>query len=234
MASRRKNWVLFAISAGSVASLIPLLWLMQTHVSDPDPSDLNNWWLVFGFSAQALFAGRLIVQWIATEKHRRSVVPTSFWWLSLLGGLMLLVYFWRRSDPVGIAGQLFGNVVYVRNLYFLYAERRRAGVVGATARALAGDPPRHAPSLEIDAAHPARSVQGLVAPAAAREATLGAPEAPLGRGPSTEREVSGRDQSPGSAALVDRPALPGHTSHQGRTACHGSASARIAQSRQRQ
>ncbi|MBA2481095.1 MAG: lipid-A-disaccharide synthase N-terminal domain-containing protein [Planctomycetes bacterium] len=117
---------------------------MERNVSTPNPTGLNHYWLIFGFSAQALFAGRLVVQWIATEKSRHSVVPESFWWLSLLGGLMLLVYFWRRGDPVGIAGQLFGNVVYIRNIYFLYSDRRlrKAAEIAATSTdaAVAAEP----------------------------------------------------------------------------------------------
>ena len=55
----------------------------------------------------------------ASERARSSVVPVQFWWLSLVGGLMLLTYFLRRGDPVGVAGQLFGVVVYSRNLLFI-------------------------------------------------------------------------------------------------------------------
>lgn len=89
--------------------------------SPGDPRDLGlSWaWLAFGFGAQAIFMTRMLVQWIATERARESVVPASFWWLSLCGGLMLLTYFLRRGDPVGVAGQLFGVVVYARNLVFI-------------------------------------------------------------------------------------------------------------------
>jgi len=58
----------------------------------------------------------MLVQWIATEKNRQSVVPVLFWWFSLFGGLILLIYFLRRGDPVGVVGQLFGSVVYAANL----------------------------------------------------------------------------------------------------------------------
>ena len=123
--TRKRSWITTAIWVTSIASLLPLLWFVGERAEPREHliPGLSPWWLVFGFTAQALFAGRLIVQWLATEKKRESVVPVSFWWLSLIGGLMLLVYFWRRGDPVGIAGQLFGNVVYVRNLYFLYIAR---------------------------------------------------------------------------------------------------------------
>ncbi|MEM8960724.1 MAG: lipid-A-disaccharide synthase N-terminal domain-containing protein [Acidobacteriota bacterium] len=94
-----------------------------------DPRDVGlGWaWLAFGFIAQAVFMCRFLVQWIATERARSSVVPTAFWWLSLFGGLMLLTYFVRRGDPVGVAGQLFGVVVYVRNLFFIRREAAEQG-----------------------------------------------------------------------------------------------------------
>jgi len=73
-------------------------------------------WLAIGFAAQGLFAARFLVQWISSERAGRSVVPRSFWILSLVGGASLLVYFIHRRDPVGIVGQLFGVIVYLRNL----------------------------------------------------------------------------------------------------------------------
>jgi len=73
-------------------------------------------WLVVGFGAQALFSGRMLVQWIVTERRRRSTVPKAFWYLSLGGSVLLLAYAIHRRDPVFILGQAFGSVVYVRNL----------------------------------------------------------------------------------------------------------------------
>ncbi|RMG86781.1 MAG: hypothetical protein D6708_13835 [Candidatus Dadabacteria bacterium] len=73
-------------------------------------------WLVLGFTAQAMFSGRMLVQWIVTERKRRSTVPKAFWYLSLAGSLLLLTYAIHRRDPVFILGQAFGSVVYVRNL----------------------------------------------------------------------------------------------------------------------
>lgn len=73
-------------------------------------------WLVLGFGAQALFSGRLLVQWIVSEKKRKSTVPKLFWYLSLFGSTLLLVYAVHKMDPVFILGQAFGLVVYVRNL----------------------------------------------------------------------------------------------------------------------
>jgi len=83
---------------------------------DPRHASLPWTWLAFGYTGQALFTGRMLVQWIATEKRKQSVVPVLFWWLSLFGGLILLIYFLRRGDPVGVIGQLFGAIVYARNL----------------------------------------------------------------------------------------------------------------------
>lgn len=80
-------------------------------------------WLVVGFVGQALFAGRFLVQWIVSERKGRSVVPIQFWFLSLAGSAILLVYAIYRLDPVFILGQAFGGVVYVRNLMLL----RRGG-----------------------------------------------------------------------------------------------------------
>ncbi len=86
--------------------------------------DITSWasisWVAFGLAAQAVFMGRLLVQWWATEKARMSVVPPAFWWLSLLGATMLIVYFTWRKDPVGILGQSTGWFVYIRNLWFIY------------------------------------------------------------------------------------------------------------------
>ncbi len=73
-------------------------------------------WLAFGFGAQLAFSARFLVQWIASERARASIMPTSFWLLSLLGGAALFAYFWRRGDPVGMAGQAVGVFVYARNL----------------------------------------------------------------------------------------------------------------------
>ncbi|MEM6531714.1 MAG: lipid-A-disaccharide synthase N-terminal domain-containing protein [Myxococcota bacterium] len=86
---------------------------------DPLDAGLPWWWLAFGFGAQMLFTGRMLVQWIASERAKRSVVPTAFWVLSAVGGLMLLTYFLRRGDPVGVTGQAFGLVIYARNLFFI-------------------------------------------------------------------------------------------------------------------
>jgi len=76
-------------------------------------------WLTVGFLGQALFSGRFIVQWIASERKKASVVPVAFWWLSLAGGATLLAYAIHRGDPVFILGQAAGLLVYGRNLVLL-------------------------------------------------------------------------------------------------------------------
>ena len=87
-------------------------------------SYLDIIWLVIGFSGQILFSMRFILQWIYSEKYRKSIIPISFWYFSLLGGITLLAYAIHKKDPVFIAGQLFGVFVYSRNLYFIYRERK--------------------------------------------------------------------------------------------------------------
>jgi lipid-A-disaccharide synthase-like uncharacterized protein len=82
-------------------------------------------WLTIGFLGQALFTARFLVQWLASEKRRRSVVPSAFWWLSLLGGAALLSYAIFRRDPVIITGQGMGLFVYVRNLMLLSKARQQ-------------------------------------------------------------------------------------------------------------
>jgi len=87
---------------------------------------MEKFWLALGFFAQTLFAARFVVQWVASERAKRSVVPLAFWFLSLAGGGLLLTYaIWRR-DPVFILGQSTGFLIYSRNLYLIYKERSAA------------------------------------------------------------------------------------------------------------
>jgi lipid-A-disaccharide synthase-like uncharacterized protein len=88
-----------------------------------------DWALLVGYIAQAMFAMRFVVQWIASERAGRSVIPTTFWIFSIGGGLMLLGYALYRKDPVFIIGQAFGVFVYLRNLQFVL----RSGGQGAPA-----------------------------------------------------------------------------------------------------
>jgi lipid-A-disaccharide synthase-like uncharacterized protein len=88
-------------------------------------------WLVFGFAGQALFSMRFIVQWWSSERQKRSIIPVAFWYFSLAGGATLLGYAIYRQDPVFIVGQAGGLVIYSRNLYFIYCERRdKRGMAG--------------------------------------------------------------------------------------------------------
>ena len=75
--------------------------------------------LVVGFLGQILFFLRFLVQWLASEKNKKSVIPVSFWYFSLVGGGLLLAYAIMRRDPVFIAGQSCGFLIYTRNLYFI-------------------------------------------------------------------------------------------------------------------
>jgi lipid-A-disaccharide synthase-like uncharacterized protein len=88
-------------------------WL-QTH---------TDWWTIFGLAGQILFMSRFLVQWVASEKARRSVIPEAFWYFSLAGGAIVLVYGIQRNDLVIILGQMFGVIVYTRNLYFIWREK---------------------------------------------------------------------------------------------------------------
>lgn len=80
---------------------------------------LRNPWVVVGFAGQLVFSMRFLVQWIASERRKRSVVPIAFWYLSLVGAALLLTYAIYKGDPVFILGQSFGFFVYIRNLRLL-------------------------------------------------------------------------------------------------------------------
>lgn len=84
-----------------------------------------DWWVLLGFVAQAFFTMRFLVQWLASERLGKSVIPLAFWWFSIGGGILLLVYALYRRDPVFILGQGFGVFVYLRNLQFVLRERRQ-------------------------------------------------------------------------------------------------------------
>lgn len=77
-------------------------------------------WVGLGLLGQVLFTGRMVVQWLASEKSNRSVVPPAFWWMSLIGATMLMVYFIWRKDVVGVLGQSVGWFIYIRNLLLIY------------------------------------------------------------------------------------------------------------------
>jgi lipid-A-disaccharide synthase-like uncharacterized protein len=88
--------------------------------------DVTSWagvfWVAFGFAGQAVFMARMVVQWRASERVRSSVVPPAFWWLSLVGSSMLMVYFVWRWEIIGFLGQGTGWFIYLRNLWFIYGQ----------------------------------------------------------------------------------------------------------------
>jgi lipid-A-disaccharide synthase-like uncharacterized protein len=84
-------------------------------------------WISIGFVAQFMFSMRFVVQWLASEKARASIVPEIFWYFSILGGTLLLAYAIYRMDPVFIVGQAAGLVIYARNIYFIWLGKRAPG-----------------------------------------------------------------------------------------------------------
>ena len=89
---------------------------------------MNYFWLVLGFFAQFLFSMRFIVQWIASERQKKSVVPVQFWYFSIGGSLLLLIYAIHRKDPVFILGQSMGLFIYFRNLMLIYSKKGEPSV----------------------------------------------------------------------------------------------------------
>ena len=86
--------------------------------------EIDKTWLAIGLIGQALFSARFVVQWLYSEKVKKSVIPTAFWYFSVGGGATLLAYAIHREDPVFIAGQGLGLLVYARNLWFIWKERK--------------------------------------------------------------------------------------------------------------
>jgi lipid-A-disaccharide synthase-like uncharacterized protein len=90
-----------------------------------------SWVVLVGFIGQLMFSARFIIQWIASERARKSVFPVAFWFFSIGGGLLSFGYALSIRDPVFILGQGFGVFIYARNLYFVYRERRTTGLKAA-------------------------------------------------------------------------------------------------------
>jgi lipid-A-disaccharide synthase-like uncharacterized protein len=111
----------FAVLVRRVAQRQERRNLMETEMT----------WLAVGFLGQALFSARFLVQWMSSERHKRSVVPLAFWYFSIGGGATLLAYAVHRLDPVFIVGQAAGLLIYLRNLQLIYRERR-ALAIGST------------------------------------------------------------------------------------------------------
>ncbi len=89
---------------------------------------MEKFWLVFGFFGQLLFSARFLVQWIASEIKKKSIIPLSFWYLSLGGAAVLLSYAIYRKDPVFILGQSFGMIVYLRNLILIARHKEKKAI----------------------------------------------------------------------------------------------------------
>ena len=89
-------------------------------------------WNLFGYAGQTLFMMRFIVQWVASERARKSVIPDMFWYFSLGGGLIVLIYAIHEAKPVFILGQLPGVIVYSRNLWLIH-KHKKIGMADADA-----------------------------------------------------------------------------------------------------
>ena len=86
-----------------------------------------DFWLAFGLAAQVLFTARFVIQWFASEKAGRSVMPMAFWFLSMGGGMMLLIYGIVRREPIIILGQALAVFIYLRNIMLIIKNRRAGG-----------------------------------------------------------------------------------------------------------
>jgi lipid-A-disaccharide synthase-like uncharacterized protein len=106
-----------------VVSLLAHL-VEKTQIYLHDMSWGDKVWLAVGLIGQLMFTLRFVVQWIHSERHQKSVIPVSFWYFSLIGGLTVLAYGIHKVEPVIIIGQLPGTIVYTRNLMLIYRERR--------------------------------------------------------------------------------------------------------------
>ena len=89
--------------------------------------NVDSWgemiWVIVGLTGQLAFSARFIIQWIASERAKRSTVPTAFWYFSITGGMILLAYAIYRKDPVFILGQSMGVFIYMRNLWLIRNEK---------------------------------------------------------------------------------------------------------------
>jgi lipid-A-disaccharide synthase-like uncharacterized protein len=83
-----------------------------------------SFWIIIGLVGQAMFFLRFLIQWIVSERKKQSVIPIQFWFLSIAGSLILLLYAMHRKDPVFIIGQSTGSLIYIRNLILIYRKER--------------------------------------------------------------------------------------------------------------
>ncbi|MFA6040599.1 MAG: lipid-A-disaccharide synthase N-terminal domain-containing protein [Methylophilus sp.] len=96
----------------------------QTYLKHMTAGDFT--WLCIGLVGQALFMMRFIVQWIHSERHQQSIIPVSFWYFSLIGGITVLAYGFHKAEPVIILGQLPGTIVYARNLMLISRHKKKS------------------------------------------------------------------------------------------------------------
>lgn len=106
---------------------------MLSTLDDGSLGQTPWYWWVIGFGGQIVFASRFWVQWVASERARRSIVPISFWYLSIVGGLLSLAYAVYRLDPVFILGQISGTMIYARNLALIRSVSARENTPGGGA-----------------------------------------------------------------------------------------------------
>jgi lipid-A-disaccharide synthase-like uncharacterized protein len=97
--------------------------MIFAHLAETFIKVIHEPMVIVGFCGQAIFMSRFVVQWIASERARRSIIPVAFWYLSLAGAAILLTYALYVQDPVFVVGQLFGFIVYIRNLYLIKAHK---------------------------------------------------------------------------------------------------------------
>lgn len=107
-----------AIGAGALAVGYVLVTLLP-FLPDSIATQPEQIMIIVGFGGQALFASRFIIQWLKSENERKSVIPIAFWYFSIGGGAVLLLYAIWRQDPVIMCGQGLGLFIYARNLYFV-------------------------------------------------------------------------------------------------------------------
>ena len=92
----------------------------------------TNQWLVIGFVGQAFFGARFIIQWIVSEKKGESTIPLAFWYCSIGGAIVLLIYAIHRQDPVFIVGQSLGSIIYIRNLVLIDRKKKAIASLGVS------------------------------------------------------------------------------------------------------
>jgi lipid-A-disaccharide synthase-like uncharacterized protein len=96
---------------------------MIDHFIEIFEKAFNNPIVIVGFIGQAVFMSRFVVQWVVSERAKKSIIPISFWYLSLCGSALLLFYAISVQDPVFVLGQLFGFIVYIRNLILIHTHK---------------------------------------------------------------------------------------------------------------